>query len=181
MSSALVCFANDFEETEGIVPVDIMRRAGIDVTVAGVGSKTIKGAHGLNIVCDKTIEECDELYDIIVLPGGSGAINLTKDFDVMRRIVNIAQNGLVCAICAAPAVVLGNTGLLEDKEVVCYPGTEVAAPNVKFVKNKRCVVDKNIITAAGPGVAVEFGLKIVEVAISKEKSDSLSKDFLAKI
>lgn len=181
MINALVCFAKDFEETEGIVPVDIMRRAGIEVTVAGVGSKTITSAHGINIVCDKIIEECDEAYDIIVLPGGPGAINLTKNFDVMRRIVNTAQNGLVCAICAAPAVVLGNTGLLEGKVAVCYPGTEVVAPNVKFSKNKRCVVDGNIITAAGPGVAVEFALKIVETAISKERSDSEAEGFLAKI
>ncbi|MBK5200979.1 MAG: DJ-1/PfpI family protein [Spirochaetaceae bacterium] len=180
MINALVCLANDFEETEGIVPVDIMRRAGIEVTVAGVGSKTITSAHGINIVCDKIIEECEQVYDIIVLPGGPGAINLSRDFDVMRRIINIAQTGLVCAICAAPAVVLGNTGLLEGKEVVCYPGTEVAAPTVKFVKNKRCIVDGNIITAAGPGVAVEFAFKIVEIAISKERSDAEAKGFLAK-
>lgn len=179
MISALVCFATDFEETEGIVVVDILRRAGIDVTVAGVGSKTITSSHKINIVCDKVIEECEELYDIIVLPGGPGAINLTKDFDVMRRIVNIAQNGLVCAICAAPAVVLGNTGLLDNKSAVCYPGTEVAAPNVNFLQGKRCVVDSNIITAAGPGAVIEFALKIVEIAISKEKSESIAKAYLA--
>jgi 4-methyl-5(b-hydroxyethyl)-thiazole monophosphate biosynthesis len=107
-----------------------------------------------------------------------GAVNLSKDFDVVRRIINTAQKGWVCAICAAPAVVLGNTGLLEGKKCVCYPGMEAAAPNVKFEVGKRCVVSDNIITAQGPGVATEFALKIVECAISKEKRDEIAKGFL---
>jgi 4-methyl-5(b-hydroxyethyl)-thiazole monophosphate biosynthesis len=177
---ALICLAEGFEEVEAITPIDILRRAEVDVTVAGIGSTVVVGSHNISVTADKLIEECDESYDIIVLPGGMpGAVNLSKDFDVVRRIINTAQKGWVCAICAAPAVVLGNTGLLEGKECVCYPGMEVAAPNVKFELKKRCVVSDNIITAQGPGVATEFALKIVECAISKEKRDEIAKGFLA--
>lgn len=178
---ALVCLAKGFEEVEAITPIDILRRAGVDVTVAGVGSSVVIGSHSIAVSADKLIEECDESYDIIVLPGGMpGAVNLSKDFDVIRRIINTAQGGWVCAICAAPAVVLGNTGLLEGKECVCYPGMEAAAPNIKFNLEKRCVVSSNIITAQGPGVAVEFALKIVECTISKEKRDEIAKGFLVE-
>lgn len=178
---ALICLAEGFEEVEAITPIDILRRAGIDVTVAGIGSTVILGSHNITVTADKLIEECDESYDIIVLPGGMpGAVNLSKDFDVVRRIINTAQKGWVCAICAAPAVVLGNTGLLEGKECVCYPGMEAAAPKIKFEVGKRCVVSDNIITAQGAGVATEFSLKIVECAISKDKRDEIAKGFLAK-
>lgn len=178
---ALVCLAEGFEEVEAITPIDILRRAKVDVTVAGVGSTVVVGSHNVPITSDKLIEECEESYDIIVLPGGMpGAVNLSKDFEVVRRIINTAQTGWVCAICAAPAVVLGNTGILEGKECVCYPGMEAAAPNVKFELEKRCVVSGNVITAQGPGVATEFSLKIVECAISKEKSDEIAQGFLAK-
>lgn len=177
---ALICLAEGFEEVEAITPIDILRRAGIDVTVAGVGSITVLGSHNILVTADKLIEECDESYDIILLPGGMpGSVNLSKDFEVIRRIINTAQNGWICAICAAPAVVLGNTGLLEGKECVCYPGMEAAAPSVKFELGKRCVVSGNIITAQGPGVATEFSLKIIECAISKEKRDEIAKGFLS--
>lgn len=180
--NALICLAEGFEEVEAITPIDILRRAEIDVTVAGVGSEVVMSAHNIPITADKKIEDCNESYDIIVLPGGMpGAANLSKDFEVIRRVINTAQTGWVCAICAAPAVVLGNTGILEGKDAVCYPGMEAAAPNIKFLKDERCVVSDNVITAQGPGVATEFALKIVECAISKDKSEELAKGFLAKI
>lgn len=178
---ALVCLAEGFEEVEAITPIDILRRAEIDVTVAGLGSLSIIGSHNITITADKLIDECDESYDIIVLPGGMpGAVNLSKDFEVIRRIINTAQKGFVCAICAAPAVVLANTGLLEGKDCVCYPGMEKVAPKVEFLQNRRCVVSGKIITAQGPGVAEEFALQIIESAISKIKRDEIAKSFLSR-
>lgn len=179
MKKALVCLAEGFEETEAIIPIDVLRRAEMDVVVAGVPTKNIKGAHGIEIVCDTEIENCEEYYDVIVIPGGMpGAVNLSKSFDVIRRIINTAQSGIVASICASPAVVLGNTGLIDDKEVVCYPGMEAACPKIKFA-DKRCVVSSNVITAQGPGVALEFALTIVEEVLGKEKRDLIAKDFLA--
>ncbi len=181
MKKALVCLANGFEETEAIVPIDILRRSGMDVVVAGVGEKIITGAHDIQVVCDIEITEADETYDVVVLPGGMpGSTNLANNFEVIRRIINASQKGHVAAICAAPAVVLANTGVLDDKEATCYPSMEKVAPYINFTHDKRYVVDGRVITAQGPGVAEEFALAIVREVLGKEKAEEVKKGFLAR-
>ncbi|PKL10345.1 MAG: DJ-1 family protein, partial [Spirochaetae bacterium HGW-Spirochaetae-8] len=111
----LIVLAQGFEEMEALVPVDILRRAGLKVVLAGVGSKTITGGHGITVACDTEIEIAGTDFNAIVLPGGGqGSKNLAASWAVNEKLLLIANSGaIVAAICAAPAVVLWPTGLLE--------------------------------------------------------------------
>lgn len=181
MINALVCLADGFEETEAIVPIDILRRSDMNVVVAGVGNTEITSAHNLKVVCDIEISQANETYDVVVLPGGMpGSTNLANSFEVLRRVINTSQKGYVCALCAAPAVVLANTGIIDDKDVTCYPSMEKVALNIKFRHDSRCIVDEKIITAQGPGVAEEFALTIVKEVLGVEKMNEVKKAFLAR-
>ncbi|MCY1152460.1 MAG: DJ-1/PfpI family protein [Sphaerochaetaceae bacterium] len=181
MIKALVCLAQGFEETEAIVPIDILRRSKMDVVVAGVDSKKITSSHGVIVSCDIEISDADEVYDVIVLPGGMpGSTNLSNSFEVIRRVINTNQKGYVCALCAAPAVVLANTGILDGKKATCYPSMEKVAPSINFTHETRCVVDGNIITGQGPGVAEEFALTIVEQVLGQDAMKEIKKSFIAR-
>ncbi|MCH5324335.1 MAG: DJ-1/PfpI family protein [Eubacterium sp.] len=171
-----VFLANGFEETEAIAPIDILRRAGAEVVTVGVGGGEITGSHGITVIPD--IIEQDVLLtdkvDMIVLPGGMpGTLNLEKSPTVQAAIKFCADNGkLIGAICAAPSVI-GKLGLLDGKEAVCFPGFEDFLTGAKLSENKVCI-DGDIITAAGAGVAVQFGLALVKKLIGEAKAEKIS-------
>lgn len=172
----LVILAEGFEETEALVPVDLLRRSGAVVTVAGLGSKTIKGSHSITVECDITLDSASlDAYDAIVLPGGMpGSSNLAASDAVTSRVLNVfSKGGLIAAICAAPAVVLGPIGVLEGRKAVCYPGCESYSPDTKFY-DQQVLRDGNLITARGAGCAVEFGLEIVSYLSSRDEADKLA-------
>lgn len=176
----LVVFAEGFEEVEGLTPVDLLRRAGAQVVMAGVGSKEVTSSHGVRITCDVEISEDSNVYDCMICPGGlPGSVNLAHSWDVMQRLIQVSEHGIVCAICAAPAVVLGPAGLLDGHRAVCYPGQEAACPSVKF-GTERVVVDGNIITARGAGCAVEFSLAIIEKLFDKATADKIATSIVWK-
>lgn len=170
------CFlADGFEELEAIAPIDMLKRAGVEVITVGVTGKNVTGSHGITFVADITEDEVvlDEKLEAVILPGGMpGTLNLEKNETVQSAIAFAADKGkLLCAICAAPSV-LGHKGLLNGKKATAFPGFEKelegADANGDFV-----VRDGNIITAKGAGVATEFGLEIVSYLVSKEKSDEI--------
>jgi 4-methyl-5(b-hydroxyethyl)-thiazole monophosphate biosynthesis len=170
-----VFLANGFEEIEALAPIDILRRSGAEVVTVGVGSDTIVSSHKVTFKPDITSDQiklCDEL-EMIVLPGGMpGTLNLEADGDVQAAIDYCAENGrYLAAICAAPSV-LGHKGLLKGKKATCFPGFEKdligAEPTGAPVEH-----DGKVITARGAGVCIEFGLKLAELLISKEKSDTV--------
>lgn len=176
MKKVLVVLANGFEEVEALTPVDFLRRAGADVTVAGLESEKIKGSHGIRIHCDCPLEETAESgWDAVVLPGGMpGSTSLASDERVAKRIMNTFNAGkLVCAICAAPAVVLGPLGILKGKKAVCYPGMDEYAPDVRFLSSK-VVTDGNLVTARGAGCAQEFAFEIISALYSRDKADEIA-------
>lgn len=175
----LVVLADGFEETEALAPVDILRRAGALVTIAGVGSSVIRSSHNVFINCDTLIDNTDLFYDAIVLPGGMpGAANLAANKEVSKRILNINKNGgFVTAICASPAVVLAPLGVLNGKKAVCYPKMEHSFAEIDFGTERVCR-DGNIITSRGPGCAFEFGFEIAEALFGREKSDELKKSMI---
>ena len=117
---AIVYLASGFEEAEAIIPIDMFRRAGIDVTLSSVDQeKRVTGSHGIQILADMDVSESNnENYDIVFLPGGMpGAVNLAQSWSVNERIIKMASEGkIVSAICASPAVVLANAGLLDGKK-----------------------------------------------------------------
>ena len=181
MKKTVVVLAEGFEEIEALTPIDVLRRAGLEVTVAGVGGTLITGAHKVSVKCDVEVATIEnDKFDCIVLPGGMpGAVNLRDSKSVSKLITSIYKaNGLVCAICASPAVVLAPLGVLEDKLAVCYPGMEGCAPDVTFVGDVPVLQCRNVITSAGPGTASDFVFKIVEALAGKKISDDLRHNMI---
>ena len=169
--------AQGFEETEAFATADVLRRAGLDVTLAGVGGIEITGAHGITVQADADAESLvpDESLEAVVLPGGMpGTENLRKSRAVNSLIDWAACHGkLVTAICAAPSI-LGEKGLLAGKKCTAFPGYEEYFTDGEYTG--ACVEkDGNIITARGAGVSLEFGFAIVSVLCGKSKAEKLKE------
>lgn len=168
--------ADGFEEIEALTPVDVIRRAGLQITTVAVGnSRIVTGAHGISVVADVSKDELNDFEpDAIILPGGMpGTTNLEESAEVINAIhLAMQNNSLVCAICAAPSI-LGIMGYLKGKNATCFPGFEEYLDGATYT-NERVVVDGNIITAKGMGCAAEFALAIVEALLGKAKADEIS-------
>ena len=172
----LYCFlAPGFEETEAIAPIDMLRRAKIDVKTVGVGAKTIAGSHGVPMVCDLTDDEIvlDDTLQGVILPGGMpGTRNLESSAAVQTALDYCSKNGrLLCAICAAPSV-LGHKGLLQGKKAIAFPGFEDDLLGA-VISDRFVVTDGNVITAKGAGVALDFGLAIVAAIKDKATAEAI--------
>lgn len=176
MKKVALLLADGFEEIEAITPADILRRAGVEVILTGVEGLSVTGSHHITVEADMTLEELPDGLDGIVIPGGMpGAANIAASADAMkliRRIYNDSE--LVGAICAAPAVVLGESGLLEGREFTCYPGFETRVKGARH-SEERVVRDSNLITSRGAGSAAEFALALVEYLAGKEKAKEIKK------
>ncbi len=174
-----VFLADGFEETEAVAPIDILRRAELDVVTVGIGNDGIRSSHGIAMLCDITDMqvELDERLEMIVLPGGMpGTLNLEKNAVVNAAIDYCVKNGIpVGAICAAPSI-LGKKGVLAGKKAICFPGYEKFLTGAE-ISDKKVVTDGIFTTAAGAGVAVEFGLELVRVL----KGEELSRQIRAGI
>lgn len=170
-----IFMAEGFEEVEAIATIDVIRRANIEIKTVGINSKTIKGSHGMPVVCDINEDEIslDADVDGIILPGGMpGTLNLNDSPAVQNAINFCAENGrLLAAICAAP-LILGRKGLLKDKNAVCFPGFEDELQGANISENFVCT-DGNVITAKGMGSAINFGLAIVAYFKGAEKAAEL--------
>lgn len=177
-----VFLASGFEETEAIAPIDILRRAELQVKTVGVGAPVVIGSHGIPVVCDIQVEEVilDEDIDMIVLPGGMpGTLNLEQNAFVQNIIKYCYETSkYIAAICAAPSI-LGHKGYLDGKTAVCFPGFENQL-NGATIENESVCVDGTIITSRGAGTAIDFGLKMVEVLVSKQKSNLLGASLQCK-
>lgn len=173
--------ADGFEEVEALAPLDLMRRAGLSVTTVGIDKKDICGAHGITVTADISDKDFKaDTVDMVFLPGGMpGTLNLAKSSVVTDAIGSaIKQDAYVAAICAAPSI-LGDMGLLRGKRATCYPGFESKLVDAEVQENEKIVVDGKFITAKGMGVAIDMGLKIVELLCSKEKSEELKHAVIA--
>ncbi|MBQ8403069.1 MAG: DJ-1/PfpI family protein [Clostridia bacterium] len=180
MKKVIVFLADGTEEIEALTPVDMLRRAGAEVTFAGVPAAKCTCSHGVKITADKAACDCvGEEYDMVVLPGGMpGTLNLGASEDVKKIVTKAYENGkFVAAICAAPSV-LGGMGLLAGKRATCYPGFEEKLTGACVVAEK-AVRDGNIITACGAGAAMEFALLLVAALYGEETSENLRKAVLA--
>ena len=173
--------ANGFEEVEALAPLDLLRRAGLEVTTVGIGGDVIRGSHNITVHADIPEElYADAAPDMIILPGGMpGAKNLDENRTVDMALRAASRNGAyMAAICAAP-MVLGHRGLLNGKEAICYPGFEKELTGAQ-ISDKKVVVDGRIITAAGMGVALEFGLTLVALLKGEEAAAALRRAVLAE-
>jgi 4-methyl-5(b-hydroxyethyl)-thiazole monophosphate biosynthesis len=172
MSRVLVPIAEGSEELEAITIVDILRRAGVEVVIAGLTDEPVVMSRHTVILPDASIDEAlKEEFDMVVLPGGMpGADNLDKDERVHAAIDKAMKRGkFVAAICAAPKI-LANAGLLDGKKATSYPGfLEIESkPDVKST-GSAVEVDGNIVTSRGPGTALDFALQLVELLEGAEK------------
>jgi len=177
----VVPLAEGFEEIEFSTIVDILRRAGIAVTVAGLKEGGINGAHGIRVTPDTLIDKVSaDDFDAIVLPGGNpGYVNLGKSEKVLNLVRGMHEkNKYVTAICAAPSV-LAKAGVIQGKRATIFPGMEDTLTGAQHSK-ERVVVDGKIITSQGPGTAMEFAIKLVEVLAGKNKAEEVEEGVLVK-
>ncbi|MBQ8514674.1 MAG: DJ-1/PfpI family protein [Ruminococcus sp.] len=166
-----VFIAEGFEEIEAITPIDLLRRAGKQVTTVGVTGRLVTGAHGIPITTDITCQDQSSFADaeMVVLPGGMpGTRNLEGCEAVQTAIDYCAARGIhLAAICAAP-MILGHKNYLAGKKAVCYRGFEMELVDAD-IQNQGVVTDGNITTARGAGTALEFGLELIRVLCGEEK------------
>lgn len=170
--------ANGVEEVEALFPLDLLRRGGVQVTTLGIGGEEIVGSHGIHLFADRRdLFFRDPAPEMVILPGGMpGASNLDASPVVEQAIrACLSSGGYLAAICAAPFL-LGKRGLLQGKKVTCYPGFEGQLIGAK-VSRKKVVHDGKIITAAGVGVAKEFGLELLRTL----KGNAVANDVKEKI
>lgn len=165
--------ADGFEEIEAITPLDILRRAGADILTVGIGGEWVTGAHDITVRADITPDGAKDDFDMLILPGGMpGTDNLQQSDFVTEMIIKACEKGsYVAAICAAPKI-LGQMGVLNGREAVCFPGYEDCLTGA-HIADKPVVVDGNIITAEGAGAAADFGFALAGLLYGEEKAKKL--------
>ena len=186
MKKVLIFFADGTEEIEALTPVDLLRRAGAEVTIAGLGENNVNtGSHGISVITDCTVDKLDKNaeFDMIVLPGGMpGTKNLDASPAVDRFISRaVKENKFIAAICAAPTI-LGKRGILDGKRATCYPGMEDGLGKAIVQKARdgyTVVTDGKIITAAGAGVATGFALALIRALYGAEIADKIENGIVA--
>lgn len=182
MKTIFVFLADGFEEIEAITPIDVLRRAGLNVqTVSVMEEQIVAGAHGIPVVADKMFADIHlEDAEMLLLPGGlPGATNLDAHQGLSDMIMAFASEGkALAAICAAP-LVFGNRGLLQGKKATCYPGFESYLTGAEYTA-ALVEIDGNFITAKGPGAAMDFAFAIVEKYCGIEKVNELKSGMMIK-
>lgn len=181
MSRVLVPLAQGCEELEAITITDLLVRAGIDVTTAGLDSQPVKASRGTTLIPDTTIEAVsDELFDLIVLPGGlPGADHLRDNQHVQALLKNHAAEGkYIGAICAAPKA-LAEAGLLRGKKATGYPGVLAALGNPDIAVSDAAIeIDDKIVTSRGPGTAMDFALTLIELLEGRARRDQVEQQLV---
>ena len=170
MPKVLIPLAQGCEEIEAVTIIDILRRAGIEVTSAGLDAQPVRASRDTVLIPDTTLDAAlKHDYDMVVLPGGQpGTDNLNKDVRILDLLKRMAQQGkYLAAICAAPSV-LATAGLLDGKRATCYPTCLDDFPNV-ILQAAAVVEDGKLITSRGPGTAMDFALTLVERLIGHAK------------
>ncbi|ATC65713.1 protease [Nibricoccus aquaticus] len=180
MPTVLIILPEGFEEVEAITPIDVLRRAGAEVTVAALGETTaVKGKHGIVVTADRLLSAvpAGHTFDLLILPGGPGVRKFRADLRITAIVRAQATSGKwLAAICAAPTV-LNDAGLLKDKRYTAHPSTADELKNI--LADQRVVIDGNLITSRGAGTSLDFGLTLVEKLFSPAKSAEIAKAICA--
>ena len=181
MSTVLVPLAQGCEELEAVTITDLLVRAGIEVTTAGLDELPVTASRGMRLLPDTSIDAVvNNSYDLIVLPGGLPGADHLRDNPHVQQLLkkHAADNKLIAAICAAPKA-LAAAGLLDNKTVTCYPGSlSSSSLNNTTIKSSAIEIDGNIVTSRGPGTAMDFTLKLIELLEGQEKSDEINKQLV---
>lgn len=182
MKNSFLFLAQGFEELEAMSVVDIMRRAGMEISTVSISSSMeVTSSHGVTIKADALISQVDlTKAEWLILPGGMpGAGNLAACKPLCDALIEQnRKGGNLAAICASPSIVLGPLGLLEGREAVCYPGMESGMKGAKVDYSKLVAIDRNIITGKGPVAACPFALAIVSRTVGESKAREVGEGML---
>ena len=177
----LVPIADGTEEMEAVVIIDVLRRAGAEVTVASVGPLQVTASRGVKLVADIHIEACrDETFDLIVLPGGIPGAEHLRDSDALTDMLSRQKSAgrWYGAICAAPAVVLAHHDLLAPEKATCHPAFAKQLPDASQA-HQRVLMSGRCVTSQGAGTALEFALRLVELLFNREVAKSVAAAMVA--
>ncbi|MGN0961074.1 MAG: DJ-1 family glyoxalase III [Christensenellales bacterium] len=165
MKKVAVILSDGFEELEAVTVIDILRRAGIEVEIIGLRNTQLTGSRGVTIICDDIYDyySCLEYDGVIMVGGMDNATNLSQDDSVLNLLRDyMSKNKLIAGICATPALVFPEAGILEGKVATCYPSDSLINNLDCEFLDKECVVCGNLITSQSPDTAMEFALTIVQ-------------------
>lgn len=170
-----------FEETEAIAPLDLLRRAGVQVQTVGLNGKVISGSHGIGVEADIEIGQMDlTTMDMIVLPGGLGGVASIRACEAAMNAIRFAyENGkYTAAICAGPTV-LADLGITGGKKATCYPGCEGQMGTANMVQ-ATAVIDGSLITGTSAGCAIPFGLALIAYLKGQEEADRIAAQIVIR-
>ena len=177
MSRTAIFFATGYEEIEALTVVDILRRAGEEITMVSItDERSVTSSHGVEVTMDKVLSEVNfDETDVIVLPGGMpGTKNLEACEALMEQVDAFVKAGkTVAAVCAAPSI-LGHRGHLNGKKACSFPDMESQLEGAEVLREP-AVIDGNIITGRGMGAAIPFGLAILEKLLGREGAEAMGK------
>jgi 4-methyl-5(b-hydroxyethyl)-thiazole monophosphate biosynthesis len=170
-----------FEETEAIAPLDLLRRAGVEILTVGLNGKVIRGSHGICVEADIEISQLDLTnLEMIILPGGLGGVASIRACKEAMEAVRFAwENGkYTAAICAGPTV-LADLGITDGKNATCYPGCEGQMGTANMVE-AAAVTDGKLITGTSAGCAIPFGLALITALKGQEEADRIAQQIVIR-
>ena len=178
MSKVYVFLADGFEEIEGLMVVDLLRRAGIELTTVSImGKLCVTGRSDISVMADCLFEDVASFEDgdMLVLPGGMPGTTYLEEYAPLQKLIRIYDKAdkRLAVICAAPTV-YGKMGLLEGKTATCYPGMEDLLLGAKASLEK-VVTDENYTTSRGLGTALEFSLELIQLLSDAETAEKVAK------
>lgn len=177
-----VLLGTGFEEVEAITPVDLLRRAGIDVLTVGINGKTVFGGHNIGIEADITLDEMDLTnLEMIVLPGGLGGVASCRASESALNALKFAweNDKFVAAICAGPTV-LADLHITDGKKVTCYPGCEKDMGSAQYIPDTASVRDGNLITGTSAGCATDFALSLIDALKGAEIAKKIAQQIVIR-
>ena len=178
MAKVYVFLANGFEDVEALIPIDVLRRGNVEViTVSTTDTDIVESAHGVGIRADVMFDDCDFAdADLLMLPGGMpGASNLFAHEGVCKALLSQQEQGKkIAAICASPAVVLAQLGILDGKKATCYPGFEQMLTTADYT-GELVTVDGNITTGEGPAAAFPYAYTILADLVDEQTANQIAE------
>ncbi len=180
MAAVLVPISTGFEEIEAVSIIDVLRRGGVQVTIASLDGEQVTGANGITIKADNLLKYVDaNEFDMVVLPGGHDNAVALKESQLVQEILKDfdSRGKKIGAICASP-IALNQAGVIKDR-YTCYPSYENEIGKDRWTDAQNVVVDKNIVTSRGPATAICFALEIVRELVGVETYNQLKSGLLA--
>ena len=171
-----------FEETEAITPLDLLRRAGVEIQTVGLNGKVVYGGHGIGIEADIEIHQMDlSALEMIILPGGLGGVASCRACPAAMDALKYAwdNNKFVAAICAGPTV-LADLGITAGMNATCYPGCEDGMGSAIMVEDTAAVTDENLITGTSAGCAIPFGLSLIEALKGEAEAQRIAQQIVIR-